>query len=311
MTHIPYPSIEQFRQVVTEQARLKAKYPDREMRRTYRGTVKIHGTNAAIRFDPYLPRKATAQSRTRDLTLESDNYGFAAFVAGLDDSVLDELHAETGGEVPVFGEWCGKGIQATHNLAMDKVSRRFVMFDFPSTPVLRQAGIYSVLDMQTWYRSVDFADPSDVARASEEFAALTEQVDAACPAGAHFGVEGVGEGIVWTDVAGGPSFKVKGKAHTTSKVAQINVDAFKAKADLSERVSAVVTDARIEQALHAIKDGDETRVVVRADIPDLIRWVVADVLKEESDVFDGVDEKARNKAIGNFAANALRAKIPG
>lgn len=306
MTHIPYPSIEQFRQVVVEQARLKAKHSNREMRRTYRGTVKIHGTNAAIRFDDGV---VTAQSRTRDLTVESDNYGFAAFVVGLDSSVVDELFHNATNTI-VFGEWCGKGIQATHNLAMDKVSRRFVMFDFPSTPVLRQAGIYSVLDMPTWYRSVDFADPSDVARASEEFAALTEQVDAACPAGAHFGVEGVGEGIVWTDVAGGPSFKVKGKAHTTSKVAQINVDTFKAKADLSERVSAVVTDARIEQALHAIKDGDETRVVVRADIPDLIRWVVADVLKEESDVFDGVDEKTRNKAIGNFAANALRAKIP-
>lgn len=309
MTHIPYPSIEQFRQAVAEQAWLKAKYPDHEMRRTYRGTVKIHGTNAAIRFTDDL-KTVVAQSRTRDLTLESDNYGFAAFVEGLDDSVIQELSDNTGAEAVVFGEWCGKGIQATFNLAMDKVSRRFVMFDFPSTPVLRQAGIYSVLDMPTWYRTVDFADPADVASASELFAELTAKVDAACPAGAHFGVEGVGEGIVWSDLAGGPSFKVKGKAHTTSKVTQINVDAFKAKADLTERVSAVVTDARIEQALHVLRDGDETRTIVRADMPDLIRWVVTDVLKEELDLFEGVDEKARNKAIAYFAAGALRAKIP-
>lgn len=309
MTHIPYPSIEQFRQAVAEHARLKAKYPDHEMSRTYRGTVKIHGTKAAIRFTDDL-KTVVAQSRTRDLTLESDNYGFAAFVAGLDDSAVDELFHATDGRV-IFGEWCGKGIQATFNLAMDKVSRRFVMFDFPSTPVLRQAGIYSVLDMPMWYRTVDFADPADVARASEEFCAVTEQVDAACPAGAHFGVEGVGEGIVWSDLDNGPSFKVKGKAHTTSKVAQLNVESFKTKADLTERVSAVVTDARIEQALHVLRDGDEARTIVRADMPDLIRWVVNDVLKEESDIFDGVAEAQRNKAIANFAANALRAKIPG
>ena len=47
---------------------------------------------------------------------------------------------------------------------------------------------------------------------------ITEAVENECPVGKHFGVSGVGEGVVWTCVSegwndSGTWFKVKGEAH--------------------------------------------------------------------------------------------------
>ena len=43
----------------------------------FRGTVKLHGTNAGVMFTP---ESVVAQSRKRVITVEDDNYGFARFV---------------------------------------------------------------------------------------------------------------------------------------------------------------------------------------------------------------------------------------
>ena len=94
-------------------------------------TEKIDGTNAAVRIAP-LPIASDApytsvvgdyavfaQSRSRFITPDDDNYGFARWVAE-NASSLVEL-----GEGIHFGEWWGAGIQRRYGLT----EKRFSLFN--------------------------------------------------------------------------------------------------------------------------------------------------------------------------------------
>ena len=87
-------------------------------------TEKIDGTNAAIniRTDEDGFTYATAQSRNRVITPESDNYGFARWVY----DNLEELFATLGDGLH-FGEWWGSGIQRRYGLTGD--DKRFSLFN--------------------------------------------------------------------------------------------------------------------------------------------------------------------------------------
>lgn len=96
-------------------------------------TEKIDGTNAAVIVTE--DGQVGAQSRTRLITPDADNFGFAKWVS--DNSA--EL-ASTLGPGRHFGEWWGSGIQRGYGLA--KGERRFSLFnvnryasaDFSSLP---------------------------------------------------------------------------------------------------------------------------------------------------------------------------------
>ena len=82
----------------------------------YRGTVKIHGTNAGVVCVPGQPLRP--QSRNRELSLENDNMGFAAFVADHERtlrSYAGEVRYVCGlsrrTPIVLYGEWCGPGVQ--------------------------------------------------------------------------------------------------------------------------------------------------------------------------------------------------------
>ena len=104
-------------------------------------TEKIDGTNAAVviehtedgRYDEYafVPYKAlpdgicvAAQSRTRLITPESDNFGFATWVWANAEALVETL-----GEGRHFGEWWGSGIQRGYGLT--KGEKRFSLFNTP------------------------------------------------------------------------------------------------------------------------------------------------------------------------------------
>lgn len=81
-------------------------------------TEKIDGTNAAVGVTD--DGEVYAQSRTRIITPENDNFGFAAWV--------EENKAQLSAELGVglhFGEWYGKGIQRGYGLR----TRRFALFN--------------------------------------------------------------------------------------------------------------------------------------------------------------------------------------
>lgn len=101
-------------------------------------TEKIDGTNAAVHVLP--DGTVAAQSRTRLITPEDDNFGFAKYVR----TNADEL-AEALGEGTHFGEWWGSGIQRGYGLGLTG-ERRFSLFN-----VARHAGIenYDVPGLHT------------------------------------------------------------------------------------------------------------------------------------------------------------------
>lgn len=80
-------------------------------------TEKIDGTNAQVYIDG--AGNVFAGSRTRWITPEADNFGFAAWVRDNADS-LREL-----GPGSHFGEWWGAGIQRRYGLA----EKRFSLFN--------------------------------------------------------------------------------------------------------------------------------------------------------------------------------------
>lgn len=89
-------------------------------------TQKIHGTNAQIYiYEEDGEKHLLCGSRTRWITPESDNYGFAAFVYANKQEFIEKL-----GLGQHFGEWAGPGINSGEGLA----ERTFVLFEHRKFP---------------------------------------------------------------------------------------------------------------------------------------------------------------------------------
>ncbi len=84
-------------------------------------TQKIHGTNAQVYIykDEHNVPQLLCGCRTRWITPEEDNYGFAKFVYEHKQLFIDTL-----GEGRHFGEWAGPGINSGEGLT----EKRFVLF---------------------------------------------------------------------------------------------------------------------------------------------------------------------------------------
>ncbi len=83
-------------------------------------TEKIDGTNAAVIVTE--DGQIGAQSRTRLITPDDDNYGFAGWVHRNRDALIESL-----GPGRHFGEWWGSGIQRKYGLT--GTDKRFSLFN--------------------------------------------------------------------------------------------------------------------------------------------------------------------------------------
>jgi len=129
MRHTSYPKIPQFRNVISDINRQitytgldnegKAIY-DPSIKKpilTFKGTVKLHGTNASVCFNS--KDGFWIQSRSNVITTENDNYGFALFAetrkimfCSLFDKIRNTHQIDTDTcTISIYGEWAGKGIQ--------------------------------------------------------------------------------------------------------------------------------------------------------------------------------------------------------
>ena len=172
MTFKPFPSIEQFRTVIkkvqtkTRFAGLddngEATYNHTKKLPTlkYKGTVKLHGTNACIHFPAGSGVKF--QSRNNEITQENDNAGF---VHEMSQKPIEELlrHFKLQDDIYIYGEWCGKGIQK--GVAISEVDKMFVIFDVIvngdrvkeiSHIKLPEHRIFNINDFDVAYVDVDF-----------------------------------------------------------------------------------------------------------------------------------------------------------
>jgi len=83
-------------------------------------TEKIDGTNAQVHITE--DGLVLAGSRTRYITPDADNYGFAAWVKAHEDELREGL-----GVGRHYGEWWGSGIQRGYGL--EKGEKRFSLFN--------------------------------------------------------------------------------------------------------------------------------------------------------------------------------------
>jgi hypothetical protein len=330
---IKFPSIEQFRTVVTNINRHynyvgldengEAIY-DHTLPKpvlTFKGTVKLHGTNAAVCYNK--DGGFWAQSRENIITVEKDNAGFAFFAQSNLGSFMALMnivhHTERidsiNNTVTIYGEWCGGNIQK--GVGITNLPKSFFIFGVKITPHTEteeelkanpaywvdysylkapDVKIYNINDFPTYSIDIDFNMPALV---QNQLSELTIAVEEECPVAKAFGFSGIGEGIVWSTEVKGivHRFKVKGEKHSSSKVKTLaSVDVEKLEG-IQKFVEYAVTESRFNQSLENTFPNNEPIDVKK--MGDVIRWVVNDVLKEEIDtmVANNIEPKDVNKYI--------------
>ncbi len=325
---LEWPSIEQFRHVV-KAVRMRAQYAgtdedgnpivnrDAKLPKVkFAGTVKIHGTNAGIGYDPK-SGEIWAQSRSQILGSGNTNFGFWDYVEENKDAlkqIFDDqlmfINGSAGIEsIYFFGEWCGPNIQK--GVAVSYISNKsFVLFgirvvledgfvyslpiqfvemfftEYSNIKFANSINFYNIFQFGKYEIEIDFENPEAV---QNELVRLTEEVEANCPVGKFFGIKEntVGEGIVWSANTESPDnlvFKVKGDKHTPTKVTKLaSVDVEKAKS-IEDFVDRTVTENRLRQGLETLRrDGIVTDMKATGDF---VKWVSGDILKEESDMLE-------------------------
>ena len=291
---------------------------------TFKGTVKLHGSNLGVAYNEVAG--LWVQSRSNIITPEKDNAGSAFDVMSKEDvwiglikKVAERENIDlTQNTVLLFAEWCGGNIQK--GVAISGLPKMSVIFDAKVMPFT--ADVVDELDETSYYVSseglqdnenlifnveqfgtyeleIDFERPD---KAQNEMVKLVEAVEAECPAGKFFGNSGVGEGIVWRTEYKGRRyvFKTKGEKHSTSKVKKVaEIDTAKLDSIL-EFVEYAVTENRLNQAIEQVFTANSLEVDVK-HTGDFLRWMVSDIIKEESDVLvdNGLEPKQVNKYISD------------
>lgn len=326
--HISYPKIPQFRHVVGAINR-QVEFVgidehgepiyDSTVKKpvlTFKGTVKLHGTNAGICYNK--DKGFWIQSRSNIITPTSDNAGFAAFAENNKEALMELIRSVESSNkidlseytISIFGEWAGKSIQK--GVGISQLDKAFYIFgakiskpqdkEFNSYWVdssdLRNADcrIYNIEDYETYSIDVDFNMPQ---LSQNKFVEITNKVEAECPVAKAFGIENsLGEGVVWSVEYKGTMhrFKVKGEKHSVSKVKKLaSVDTEKLKS-IQEFVDYAVTENRFNQAIENVF-GKEDLDVKKMGL--FIKWMVNDITSEELDTMmkNNLEPKDVNKYI--------------
>jgi len=269
----------------------------------FTGTVKLHGTNAAI--VKYKDGTYQFQSRSRDLTLQQDNQSFMLAMLNKDYKQLFD-HIEFDEYISIYGEWCGQGIQK--GIGISTLPKMFVIFAVKVDGVYlkeyiinipKDQGIYNIYQFDKFHCQIDFNNPELIQNTLQD---MTLGVEKQCPVAKYFGIEGIGEGIVWSHIDEVRYiFKVKGEKHQNSKVKTlITVDTEQVK-KLTDFIDYAVTENRLNQGIEVMKElGKELDQKITGDY---LRWVVNDIHKEEEDtiIANGIDIKKVNSAVSHKA----------
>lgn len=294
--HIGFPKISQLSNVVYNVRQL---YKDESILPIiqYTGRVKIHGTNSSIVFLP--DGTFYCQSRSRVISVDDDNAGFAAYVY---TNIARIKYALGMVETPqittvIYGEWCGGNIQP--GVAISKLPKMFVIFAIAR---LMPDGIryqYRNLDwlidssinlfntnvLGKWELEIDFNQPH---LAQNQLVEFTQQVEACCPLGKYFGIEGIGEGIVFLNTMSNSqlevlSFKSKGEEHSKSPVKTVGVVDVVRLAEINRLVEYLLYHNQLEdrptQAVRMLKESGYQMTSMK-DMKAYIDWIKADIMSE-------------------------------
>jgi len=312
MEHYKYPSIRDFRSVV-HNVKSQSEYVGQDENDeavvdttlgkptlTFTGTVKLHGTNASVVYIESTG-ECYAQSKARVLTLEKDNYNFAANLAYYPSDYMYIFNniikaIPTADVMVVYGEWCGGSIQKS--VALNKLQQQFIIFDILVDGVwlditeIDTGTIRKITDFPTFSIDIDF---ENAAASTNRLIDITNAVEETCPVGLALGVSGTGEGVVWShnDGKNVHRFKVKGEKHSVSKVKKLAAVDPEKLASITEFTEYAVTENRLEQGIEVLFTA-ENRDPTLNDIGNFIAWVRADVLREEIDTLKASNLKPKD-----------------
>jgi hypothetical protein len=330
---LSFPSIEGFHNVV----RAVDAYPHitgESKQVTYRGKIKLHGTNAGVRLDRGIVR---AQSRTQLISADNDNAGFAAWVESRRDFFQALTNSRIHENFTLFGEWCGPGIMkgTAINQIPKKIFAVFALMYLPEVPgeshdalmfteplaisqFLATAGsVPDDIHVLPWHDEpfdVNFHDRDSLQSVVNKLNKVVDDVEPCDPwVKQTFGVDGTAEGVVYYPGAGiavsrkyysDLSFKAKGEKHKVVKTkAAVQIDPEVAK-NIGDFVSMFVTEARLEQGLATVGAAD------MKNIPAFLKWFGQDVHKESADELaaSSLEWSQVDKAVQTAARNWFIAK---
>jgi hypothetical protein len=331
---LEYPSIEQFRNVIKDFSLVEIVGLDENGNKiydctkskpivTFRGTVKLHGTNSCV---AYHNGEISIQSRTQNITPEKDNAGFASFVMQRKEAFLNIFQQilsnhPTDKTIYMYAEFAGGNIQK--GVAVSNIPKSFFIFDIcianaNEDEVTREwiditpyrdveNSIYNIMDYPNWTMDIDFNNP---VLKQNDLIALTIKVEDECPVGKSFGFSGVGEGIVWSAIHNNKRyiFKVKGEKHSVSKVKVLaSVDIEKLNG-INEFVDYAVTENRLDQAIQNTCKND---VLDIQQMGHIVRWMINDIKKEETDTLEsnGLTEKDVVKGIADKVRKMVNVRM--
>lgn len=295
MSHTKFPSIEGFVNVWKQVGRTY----DLGERPTiaFQGKVKLHGTNAGVRV--HRDGSVISQKRSDDCFV-GDHFGFPAWVQEHKDEWLKLVRqiSHTFDKIVVHGEWAGPGIQKS--VAVSKLEeKQFFVF-----AVETELGLYidptiidgffnnievprmHIIPWATERYSIDFSDAQSTEKIVAELNALVNEIDKIDPyMKDHFGIEGVGEGLVFYPCEKQflePRdrtylFKVKGGSHAKNGAAKPAKMAPSVSGAVIDFAKEHVHEARLEQGKKEIW-GDE--VPDTSKIGAFLGWLARDIEKE-------------------------------
>lgn len=270
---------------------------------TLKGTVKLHGTNAAVSLQD---NKIVCMSRNN--IVDSGHNGFVEMVNNNEEVFIDmfqTINAPDGIIPTIYGEWAGEGIQKGVGVA--QFEKCFYLFGVRLTKIEGeeqhsvwldsiQVGelfgndkIKNIHQFPTYSIKVDLNNPKE---SQNQLIDITNLVEKDCPVSRQLAIEKnldvgelVGEGVVWECFIGDVrhNFKVKGEKHSVSKVKTlVEIDPIKL-ASVNEFVERVVTENRVKQAMSEVVPRD-VMGVSKQDTGAVLKWLMSDVLAEESQV---------------------------
>ncbi|EDM81612.1 hypothetical protein PPSIR1_21884 [Plesiocystis pacifica SIR-1] len=304
----------------------------------FRGTVKLHGSNASVVCSP---AGLQPQSRNRELSLDDDNLGFARFVAQpevgaaireLESALRPEIDLGEDRPLVLYGEWIGPGVQKGVGVAQLPV-KQWVLFALATRdegeeskrwfelPAFAERfgdrftarGIHSIRDVASREIELDFGSRIALSGAAEQIDEWTRAVDERCPWAARFGVEGVGEGLVWVPLGRhfGDSelfFKSKGERHQIVRRKKKTAAAVDPEelSSIQAFVAYSVTDARLAQGLEVLRERG-LELEMRSMGP-YLEWIGRDIKRECADELEanGLEWKRVAKAINAKARSHFR-----